>query len=261
MKAGTLFKWITIFSSLALITIGNVTIGRTEEMNVDRLISDAVDRFRTVEDYTCRLNKKVRKKGVLYEDPDISVQYKKPGHYYFRWNSGMFKGREVIFVQGRNSDKIVAHPGGIFKILTFHLDPEGSTAMKRNRHSLKSSGMEKIISLMASNTALARTKGLEVIRFVGEGRFDGKRIRIVEGLFPEHQGFYARRIRLYLCPTLKLPLKVSIFNGSGEIVEDYEFHNLKINEGLSKYDFEPHNPQYGYAPLLHKNNRNRWGNK
>jgi outer membrane lipoprotein-sorting protein len=246
MKAGTLFKWITIFSSLALITIGNVTIGRTEEMNVDRLISDAVDRFKTVEDYTCRLNKKVRKKGVLHEDPDISVKYKKTGHYYFRWNSGLAKGREVIFVQGKNNDKVVAHPGGVFKWVTLRLDPEGSLAMRKNRHSLKSSGMEKIIALVASNTALARTKGLEVIRFMGEGRFDGKRIWIVEGLFPERQGFYARKIRLYLCPTLKLPLKVSIYDGSGKLVEDYEFHDLKINAGLSETDFEPHNPQYSF---------------
>jgi hypothetical protein len=130
--------------------------------------------------------------------------------------------------------------------VTLRLDPEGSLAMRKNRHSLKSSGMEKIIALVASNTALARTKGLEVIRFMGEGRFDGKRIWIVEGLFPERQGFYARKIRLYLCPTLKLPLKVSIYDGSGKLVEDYEFHDLKINAGLSETDFEPHNPQYSF---------------
>jgi outer membrane lipoprotein-sorting protein len=247
MTAGTLSRRFLSILSIALFTMGSVTIGRADETQADRLINDAVERFKTVEDYTCRLDKKVRKKGVLHEDRTISVKYKKPSHYYFRWNSGMAKGREVIFVQGKHDDKIVAHPGGIFKILTFHLDPEGYLAMKENRHSLKSSGMEKIIALVASNAALAEEKGLDGIRFRGEGRFDGKRIWVVEGLFPEHQGFYARRIVLYLSPALKLPLKVSIYDRAGQLLEDYEFHDLRINVGLSENDFEPRNPHYSFA--------------
>jgi hypothetical protein len=247
VKAGTLFRWMMIFLSIALTDMGNACIGRADETNPHRLIADAVERFDAVGDYTCRLDKKVRKNGKLCDDRDISVKYKKPSHYYFRWNSGTAKGREVIFVQGRYNDKIVAHPGGIFKILTFHLDPEGYLAMKENRHCLKSSGMEKIIALVASNAALAKEKGLDGIRFKGESLFDGKRVRLVEGLFPEDQGFYARRIVLYLCPALQLPLKVSIYDGAGELVEDYEFHDLKNNVGLSENDFEPHNPQYNFA--------------
>lgn len=247
MKAGISIRMMFLILFIALFTMGNYGIGKADEMDARRLTTDAVDRFKTVEDYTCRLNKKVRKNGVLHIDRDVSVKYKKPRHYYFRWNSGMARGREVIFVQGKNNDKIVAHPGGIFKLLTFHLDPEGYLAMKENRHSLKSSGMEKIMALVESNAALAQSKGLDAIRFMGEGRFDGKRIWIVEGLFPERQGFYAHRIRLCFCPMLNLPLKVSIFDGSGRLVEDYEFHDLKINVGLSENDFEPHNPQYGFV--------------
>lgn len=246
MSSVILIRRTLFIVSVVLFTLGNLGTGRAGERTVHRLIADAVDQFNLVEDYTCRLDKTVRKGSVLYSDRDIAVKYKKPAHYYFRWNSGIARGREVIFVHGRYNDKLVAHPGGIFKQMTLRLDPEGYLAMRENRHSLKSSGMEKIIALISSNVALARSKGLDVIHYIGEERFDGKPATVVEGRFPEEEGFYARRIRLYFCPTVKLPLKVSIYDGSGELVEAYEFHDLKINVGLSDDDFNPHNPQYGY---------------
>lgn len=175
-----------------------------------------------------------------------SIKYKKPRHYYFRWESGIERGREVIFVEGRHNSKIVAHPGGPLKFITFHLDPEGYLAMKENRHSLKNSGMEKILSLIESNVALAKAKNLDAIRLIGEGNFDGRPVHIVEGSFPENQGFYAYRIRIYFSPDIKLPLKVTIFDWSEQLIEDYEFHELDINVGLSEKDFDPDNPNYSY---------------
>ncbi len=249
MKAGNSIKGTCLFLSALLFIMASHRMGWADELTAHRLIADAVARFQTVADYTCRLNKKVRKGDVLYEDRDISVKYKKPRHYYFRWNNGVAKGREVIFVQGRHDDRLVAHPGGIFKPFTLRLEPEGYLAMRENRHSLKDSGMEKIINLMESDAALADTKGLDVIRFVGEMRLDGRRVRVVEGRFPEGQGFYAHRIRLHFSPAIQLPLKVSIYDGSGQLVEDYEFHELRINVGLTEHDFDPHNPQYDYAKV------------
>lgn len=74
------------------------------------------------------------------------MKYKRPANCYFRWQTGTRKGREVIFAANRHNNKIVAHPGGgLFRFMTFHLDPEGRPAMKENGHSLKNSGLEKIM--------------------------------------------------------------------------------------------------------------------
>ena len=212
MKFGTSIKRTLMILSMVLLTMGSYSGAVADGTTVNQLISDAVEQFNMVADYTCRLNKKVRKNNMLCEDRNISVKYKKPRHYYFRWTSGMAERREVIFVEGKNDDRIIAHPGGLLKFMTFRLEPDGYMAMKENHHSLKSSGMEKIITLIKSNTALADAKGLEVIRFIGEGCFDGKRTRVVEGCFPKDKGFCAHRIRLYFYPAVKLPLKVSIYD-------------------------------------------------
>lgn len=210
------------------------------------LLANAIQRFKTVEDYTCRLDKRVRKNGNLYEDLNISVKYKKPQHYYFHWNTGPSAGREVIFVAGQNDDKLVAHPGGFFRFITFHLDPEGDLAMKRNRHSMWHSGMEKIMYLIESNTRQAQVQGLDSIQYLGEARILGKRVGVIEGRFPDNLGFYAHRIIMCMDREIGLPVKVSIFDWSETLIEEYVFNDLKINVGLDKNDFNPANPDYNY---------------
>jgi hypothetical protein len=213
---------------------------------VRQLITNMVKRYESVADYTCKLDKRVRKKGVLHEDKAISVKYKKPGHYYFRWGKGSARGREVIYVHGRNNNRLVAHPGGGLRFLTLRLNPAGRLAMKANRHSLQHSGMDKIIESVASDYELARKMGLEAIRSTGEGRFDGKAVWIVEGDFPSDSGYYARKVILLLDQTIGLPVKISIFDGSDRLVEEYVFRSLKFNVGLTEEDFNPANPAYHY---------------
>lgn len=233
-----------ILSILFLTSISNICFA--DETMVERCISDAVAQFDAVDDYTCHLDKRVRKKGRLYEDLNILVKYKKPKHYYFRWTKGISKGREVIFVEGKNNGKLVAHPGGIFNFATLHLDPEGTLAMQKNHHSLRNSGMEKITTLIKLNYAKAKEKNLDKIRFIGERRIDRKKAWLVEGYFPENQGFYAYKISIYFCPTVKLPLKISIYDKSGSLFEEYVFRDLKINVGVTEKDFNPSNPEYSY---------------
>ena len=183
---------------------------------------------------------------MLYEDLDISVKYKKPKHYYFRWNKGISKGREVIFVEGKYNDQLVAHPGGFLRFFTLRLDPKGTLAMQKNRHSLQNSGMEKIIGMIKSNYAIAKKKDLNVMRLVGDESIDGKKVWIVEGCFPENHGFYAHKISISFCPIVKLPLKISIYDSSDRLQEEYVFRHLKINVGLTEKDFYPSNPEYSY---------------
>jgi len=238
--------WRVVGSFLILILCTGESFAREPSPSVQSLIFEALEQFKTLEDYTCTLDKRVLKNGTLYEDRGISVKYKKPGHYYFRWSQGTSRGREVIFVEGKNHDRLLAHPGGIFKFITLHLDPEGSLAMKENRHSLKSSGMEKIISLMESNYSLAMEKGLEVIQCKAQGTLDGENVWIIEGSFPDGHGFYAQKMTLSFSKKLKLPVKISIYDGQEALLEEYVFNDLSINTGVSEKDFDPSNPEYSY---------------
>jgi hypothetical protein len=176
----------------------------------------------------------------------VRVKYKKPTHYYFRWQTGARKGREVIFVAGKRNNKIVAHPGGLFRFMTFHLNPEGRLAMKENRHSLKNSGLEKIMQVMKTDFQRAQQNNMDAIRYTGKERFDGRKVWVLEGRFPENQGYYAKAVVLYLYQILGVPIKVSIYDESDALAEDYVFHQLAINVDLTDQDFDPDNPDYDF---------------
>ena len=237
---------IWILSALAFISTFGCRTCLAHDATAHRLIRQAVVAYRAVQNYTCRLDKRVRKNGVLHEDLDILVKYKKPRNYYFRWMHGKAKGREVIFVAGEHQDKLVAHPGGLLRFLTFYLDPQGPLAMQANRHSLRDSGMEKIVAIMETNEKLALDRGLDALRLISEDKLGRTDMWVIEGTFPPGQGYYAHRVIICMSRSLQLPVKISIFDWSNELIEEYTFRNLSINVGLTEDDFDPGNPEYDY---------------
>ncbi len=188
----------------------------------------------------------MNKGGRIYYDPDILVKYKKPGHYYFRWQEGEFKGQEVIYVAGKNNDKLVAHSGGFFKFITLHLDPEGPVAMKRNHHPLTESGLEKIMKIIERDYNRFKKTGSGRIQLLGEEFINNRRVWMVFCEFPENRDFYAHRIILYFDRELNLPVKITAFDWKDSLFEEYYFRDLRINTGFEEKDFDPENPEYGY---------------
>jgi hypothetical protein len=229
---------------VCILKIGSVAA--FSDVDIDQIILNSINEFKNVSDHTCILDKKVNKNGCIYNDPAIFVKYMKPKHYYFRWEEGRFKGQEVIYAAGRNNDKIVAHPGGIFRFVKLHLDPEGYSAMKRNHHSLRDSGMEKIMSIIEEDYYRSKETGLGVIQLIGDNYIDGKAAWVIYCEFPENRDFYAHRIFLYIDKELKLPVKITVFDWANLLFEEYCFRDLQINTGIAEKDFEPENPEYKF---------------
>jgi hypothetical protein len=87
---------------------------------------------------------------------------------------------------------------------------------------------------------------MDAIQYIGEDRIEEKNVWIVEGSFPENQGFYAQRVIVSIDKTMALPVSVSIFDWSEVFIEEYVFRDLKINVGLNENDFNPGNPDYNF---------------
>ena len=239
-----MIKKVTVL--VFVIFILNTGSAPASQKETDLLIENSIKRFQKVSDYTCILEKKVNKKGRIFYDPEIYVKYRKPAQYYFKWKEGRFKGQEVIYAEGENNNKIVAHSGGLFGFITLKLDPAGSIAMKRNHHSLQRSGMEKIFDILEASYSRHKSTGCGEIKIKGEGRIDGRSVLIMQGNFPENNGFYACKVIICFDTNLMLPLKVTVYDCSGNLYEEYTFHNLKLNVGWSEEDFDPENSEYNY---------------
>ncbi|GEM_PF-1926237 len=239
---------IILLSAIAifLACISNMNTVIADQPDVDFIVTESIRRFEQVHDFTCTLEKKVNKKGVLYYDPEIIAKCKKPAHYYFKWGKGRFEGQEVIFDQGRNNNRIIGHYGGLLSFITLKLDPEGSIAMKRNHHPLKRSGLVKIYDILDDSYTKHKETGAGIIELAGEGMVDDRAVWIIQGVFPPDIGFYNAKMTLYLDKEHLLPIKVTVYDWSGELYEEYTFHNLKFNVGLDEKDFNPDNDQYNF---------------
>lgn len=244
IKSAWLRKMVFILIILFSLSENRVVIASTGK--VYSLLDDAIRRFNNVSDYTCILEKKVNKCGVIFYDSEIYMKYRKPAQYYFKWKAGKFKGQEVIYVEGKNNNHLVTHSGGFLRFITLYLNPEGRIAMKRDHHSLKKSGMEKINDIIDKSLDHHKRSGFGKIELKGEGIFDKKEIWVVEGNFPEDEGFYASRIIILLSKIDKLPIKITVYDRVGELFEEYTFHNLKLDVGLEEKDFDPKNPEYNF---------------
>ena len=64
--------------------------------------------------------------------------------------------------------------------------------------------------------------------------------------------FQFHRLRLFVDEQLKLPVRYEQYDwpqqpgGPPELVEEYNFMNLQINNGFTDADFDPRNPRYGF---------------
>jgi hypothetical protein len=54
-------------------------------------------------------------------------------------------GREVIYIDGQNDGRLVAHEGGLLNVVRAHLLPTSRLAMRGNKHPITEFGVEKMI--------------------------------------------------------------------------------------------------------------------
>ena len=87
----------------------------------------------------------VGKKRVKHQ---LSLKVREtPFSAYLRYENP-HKGREAIFVSGKNSDKMLAHGTGIEAIVgTLELDPSGDRALEESRYPITNIGMRNLLEL------------------------------------------------------------------------------------------------------------------
>jgi hypothetical protein len=219
-------------------------------------IAECQQRYRHVHDYTCTFVKRERV-GDRLTAPHIMVMKARtnPISVYFKFHQPN-RGREAIYVQGRNNGLIVAHDVGLTKFLagTMHLDPTGSLAMEENRHPVTEAGIGMLIDTVAKRWAAELHPGESQVTFHNDSRVGDRRCVLIESVHPEHgPGFLFHKVKLYIDQEHGLPIRFEAYDWPAargvapELVEEYTFQDLKLNVGLHDRDFDPANAQYSFG--------------
>ena len=199
-----------------------------EALQIARQTAERIDR--EVKDYTCDLVMRERIRGRLSNiylaqmklrcEDEKDPKSENPFSVYLHFLApAKVKGREVLYVQGRNEGKMLARNGGPsnLKDVTILMKPDSKRAMRGRHYPVTEVGITNILGRLieeAQRTMIVDRDRRECeVRVIENARIDS---------WPREKGDPPR------------------------LIEEYTFLNLKVNVGLSDADFDRENTAYRF---------------
>ncbi len=219
----------------------------------------------TVQDYTAKLEKQERINGELGEAQFMELKVisrsPRPGstepfplHAYFRYvEPSAAAGREVIYVEGKNDNRLVAHESGLMNVMRVNLAPNSFLAMKGNKYPANQVGLENLLKKLIEKGELLRVVENCHVTISKALQWEDRIVDKVEIVLSRKQdSIEFHKAEILFDPALKLPVSYSAYlwpenpQDELELEERYVYHDLKINVGLTEEDFNPDNPKYNF---------------
>jgi hypothetical protein len=110
------------------------------------LLEQGRRRLGEASDYTCTFFKQERLGTELSEGQIMELKMRhKPFSVYMKWLNGE-KGRELLYVDGEQDNKMIVHPGGWKAriVPSIKLEPDSSLALSESRHPVTMVGLLKL---------------------------------------------------------------------------------------------------------------------
>jgi hypothetical protein len=237
---------------------------------LDPALQMASDSLRHIEanvvDYTCRIIKQERIRGELQpqEFMDAKIRNRKvqdgkivtPLSCYMKFVAPEnVKGREVIWVEGKNNNKLRAHEGGAAGrfLPSVWLDPDGTLAMRGQLHPIYDIGIENLVLKLIERGTKERQFPECDVKFIPGAKINGRVCTVLQVFHPvqrPHFEFY--KAEIFIDDQLKIPTRYAAYfwpdkPGDPEpVLEAYTYLNVKTNVGLQEADFDPDNPNYNF---------------
>lgn len=201
-----------------------------------KFLTDSMDAYAKISDYTCTFHKKEVVDDEIIESRS-ELRFKKPFCVYYKEYEGPNKDIACTYIKGKNDNKLATRNTGLLGLMTVNLDPEGTIAMKGNRHPITHVGIGYILESASKDVEKAKKNADSVSTYEGIKDVFGKKAHLVKTIYPENKGYYAHIVNLYYDTKTALPLKITMFDWKKKFMEEYGYENLETDKGLSEKDF------------------------
>lgn len=206
-----------------------------------------------VQDYSCRFLKRELVDGKLTEVNYIDMQVM---HDPFSVHMKFVKpkaGQECLYVEGQNDNKLLARAHGwrgtVAGVLP--LDPTGSLAMDGNRHPITKAGMRNLTKEIIHITENDMKYGECEVKVYPDAKNGDRPTVLIEVIHPkERKEFKFHKAHIHIDRELKLPVRFEEYDwpksagANPELLGQYLYTELKLNNGYKAADFSRANPEY-----------------
>ncbi len=218
-----------------------------------------------VTDYTAILAKRELINGVVSPPSYMNIKIRCP-RQHANGTSSPFSiymkflrpkdqaGREVIWTEGQNENKLVVHEGsGLLRFKRFYLEPTGSLAMNGQRYPIHDAGLENLIIKLIEKADRDRAAGPCEVTYREGAQINNRPCSLIELVHDEKRAPYEfYKAQVFIDDELNLPVRFAAYDwpsspgGTPQLLEEYTYYNVKVNVGLSDIDFSPENPAYKF---------------
>jgi hypothetical protein len=159
------------------------------------------------------------------------------------------EGREVIWIQGNNADKLLTHQFGI----QFSLPTNGLLAMMGNKYPITDIGILNLAEKLIEKGERDIDQPNCQVEILEDQEVQGRQCKMIQVMHPEPlDGLDFHVAQIFIDNELQLPIRYAAYlwpSKPGEpapLEEEYTYLDLQVNVGLTDIDFDPSNPNYGF---------------
>ena len=228
------------------------------------LATDGLARMRaSVSDYSAILVKRERVNGVISSPSYMRVKVRCPrqtaeGTSPFSVYMKFLKprkcaGREVIWVDGRDENKLCVHEPGLMGMKRFYLDPDGWLAMQDNRYPVYDVGIENLMVKLIEKASRDKSAGMCKVEYREGVELMKRKCSLIELQHNERKAPYDfHKAQVFIDDELNLPIRFASYDwptcpgAKPELIEEYTYAKIAVNQGFTDLDFSPENPAYKY---------------
>ncbi|HBO45670.1 MAG TPA: hypothetical protein DD670_17435 [Planctomycetaceae bacterium] len=207
-------------------------------------------------DYSAIVVKRERIDGKLGEHQWMFVKIRhKPFSVYMHFlKPKSLKGREVIYVDGANEGKLLAHATGLQAALgTLQLHPTSPLAMKDQHYPITEMGVRNLIQRLLEVGTNDTRYGECQVTVRRDAKINDRTCTLIEVVHPQpRRNFLFHVAKIFVDNELNVPIRYELHDwpkepgGTPELIEEYTYLNLKPNVGFSDIDFDVRNPDYNF---------------
>lgn len=210
-----------------------------------------------IKDYSCTLIKReqIDDKVGEHEYIFMKVRHDPFSVYMYFLGPANIKGRECIYVAGRNEGKMTAHEGGLKGKLipTVDLDPSGFIAMRGQRYPITEVGVRTLTARLVEVAEADAKFGECDVKFFKGAKVNGRVCTSLQVMHPvPRQNFRFHLAQVFIDDELQIPIRYASYGwpaaqgGQPQLLEEYTYLNMKLNNGFTDADFDRTNKQYNF---------------